>query len=378
MNKTVRTSHPTCIPAFDYRRGFAIHREEILGAIARVLESGILILGPELSKFEFEFSQFVGCEHSVGVSSGTDALIVALRSLGIGPNDEVITVANGPAPTVAAIRAVNATPSFVDIDPKSVQMNPDLIAGAITPRTRCVIPVHLYGCPAPVEHIAEICREHGLFLIEDCAQAVGTRIGRLHAGLYGDIGCFSFYPTKNLGGFGDSGVCVTNDSAVAHRLREQRCYGFRDDRIAHVDGLNCRMDELQAACLRVRLKYLQESLDARNRNAEDYLRRLSSTEMTLPFVPKDGTHSWHQFVVRLNRRVAWQQFLELHNVGFGIHYEHPVHLMPAYSKFANRPLPITELVCKQVLSLPIFPELECSEIKRVCDVIELGYRTGVS
>jgi dTDP-4-amino-4,6-dideoxygalactose transaminase len=349
-----------------------------LNAIARVLDSGNLILGPELTGFECEFAQFVGGEQAVGVSSGTDALIVALRSLGIGTNDEVITVANGPAPTVAAIRAVGATPCFVDVDPVSLQVNPDLIAKAITPRTRCVVPLHLYGCPSPVDRILEICRNFGLYLIEDCAQAVGTRLGQLHVGMYGDIGCFSFYPTKNLGAFGDAGMCVTNSDALASRMREQRCYGFRNDRVAHVDGLNCRMDEVQAACLRVRLNYLQASLMGRSRNAEGYLQRLSSTGMRLPLIPQNGTHSWHQFVVRVLDRAGWTQWLNMHHVGFGIHYEHPVHLMPAYSQFAARSLPVTEMVCKQVLSLPIFPELGCPEVERVCDVIELGLRTGLS
>lgn len=383
MRKALQNSC-TNIPAFDYLAGLAVHREEILRAIGRVLDSGCLILGPELKSFEIEFAQFVGVQNAVAVSSGTDALIIALRSLGIGPGDDVITIANGPVPTVAAIRAVGANPRFVDVDPVHLQMNPELVARAITPRTRCVVPVHLYGCPAPVKCILKICQDHNLRMIEDCAQAFGTRLDQSHVGSFGDVGCFSFYPTKNLGAFGDAGMCVTNSRTLSAKLREQRCYGYRDDRVAHVDGLNCRMDELHAACLRVRLKHVHESLKRRCRNAQWYLQRLADSKITLPSIPPGGTHSWHQFVIQVKDREGWTGFLKKYEVGFGIHYEHAVHIMPAYSSNSSGSqhsavsLPITEQACKQVLSLPIFPELELDQLERVCEVIELGCRAGLS
>lgn len=368
------------VPAFDYLEGFQLQRGKILEAIARVLDSGTLILGPEVTAFENEFAHYVDSKHAIGVSSGTDALIVALRVLDIGPGHEVITVANGPVPTIAAIRAVGATPCFIDIDSNSLQMDPQLVSQAITSATRCVLPIHLYGSPAPVFRIAEICREHGLVLIEDCAQAHGTIVDDRHAGTIGKIGCFSFYPTKNLGGFGDGGMCVTDDPVLAERMREQRCYGFRNDRVAHVEGLNCRLDELQAACLRVRLDYLPASLARRREIALYYHEQLACLNLQLPLILSYGEPSWHQFVVRFAQRDAWIQWLAKQQITVGVHYEHPVHLMPAYLPFTGGPgaLPITEQVCKEVISLPIFPELHRDEMARVCQALRSGVEAGLT
>lgn len=355
------------IPAFEYRQGLAGQRSEILEAIARVLDSGSLILGPEVAAFEREFANFVGARYAIGTSSGTDALIVALRALSIGPGDEVITVANGPVPTVAAIRAVGATPRFVDVDAANLQLAPEKIGAAINSRTRCVLPIHLYGWPAPLERIAEICRAHGLALVEDCAQAHGTRVGQQHAGTLGDIGCFSFYPTKNLGAFGDAGMCVTADAGLAAKIREQTCYGFRGDRIAESEGLNCRLDELQAACLRVRLRHLAVALAARQRIAGRYRRELAGTG--LPMLPpaEHGTSAWHQFILRVPQRAAWLEWFNQQRIQVGIHYATPVHRMPAYAwlGYPEGSLPETERACREVLSLPIYPELSDQQIDRI-------------
>lgn len=368
------------VPAFDYLDGFQLQRSKILEAIARVLDSGTLILGPEVTAFENEFAQYVNCKHAIGVSSGTDALVVALRVLDIGSGHEVITVANGPVPTIAAIRAVGATPRFIDVDPNNLQMDPQLVSQAITSATRCVLPIHMYGSPAPVFCIEKICREHGLALVEDCAQAHGTIVGDQHAGTIGKIGCFSFYPTKNLGGFGDGGMCVTEDPILAARMREQRCYGFRNDRVAHVEGLNCRLDELQAACLRVRLEYLPTSIAVRRQIAFYYQEQLACLDLQLPLIPSCGESSWHQFVVRFSRRDAWIQWFAKQQISVGIHYEHPVHLMPAYLRIAGGPdaLPITERVCKEVISLPIFPELRRDDMARVCQALRSGVEAGLT
>lgn len=368
------------VPAFDYLKEFQSQRSEIMVAIARVLDSGTLILGPEVTAFENEFAHYVDSEHAIGVSSGTDALIVALRVLDIGPGHEVITVANGPVPTVAAIRAVGATPCFIDIDSNSFQMDPRLVSQAITSATRCVLPIHLYGNPAPVFRIAEICREHSLALVEDCAQAHGTIVGDRHVGTIGAIGCFSFYPTKNLGGFGDGGMCVTDDPILAVRMREQRSYGFRNDRVAHVEGLNCRLDELQAACLRVRLQYLPASLAKRRQIAFYYHEQLACLNLQLPLIPSYGKPSWHQFVVRVAYRDAWIRWLAEQKIFVGVHYDQPVHLMPAYLPLARVPdaLPVTEQVCKEVISLPIFPELQRDEMARVCQALKSGVEAGLT
>ena len=367
------------IPAFDYREAMNQLRGELMTAIARVLDSGNLILGPEVCAFEKEFSQFVSAPHAIGASSGTDALIVALRALGVGHGDEVITVANGPVPTVAAIRAVGGVPRFVDIEPTSLQIDPRLVAAALTSRTRCVLPIHLYGWPAPLEPLLEFCRGYDLALIEDCAQAHGTRIGGRHAGTLAAIGCFSFYPTKNLGAFGDAGMCVTSDAELAANLREQTCYGFRSDRVAHREGLNCRLDELQAACLRIKLRMLDTALERRSQIADAYRRGLQNTSLRMLPLPEHGTASWHQFVIRVEQRQAWIAWLERNAIQVGIHYAAPVHRMPAYEWLGYKAasLPETELACRQVLSLPIYPELTDQQVERVLDVIHAGLAAGL-
>ena len=371
---------PEPIPAFDYRVGLKAQYREIMAAIKRVLKSGTLILGPEVSDFESEFARFVGCQYAVGTSSGTDALIVALRALGIGAGDEVMTVANGPVPTIAAIGAVGARARFADIDPHTLQMDAGQLLSALSPKTRCVVAIHLYGWPAPIVEIQDFCRRHGLALIEDCAQAHGTKIGETQAGLFGEIGCFSFYPTKNLGAFGDAGMCITNDAQLAEGLREQVCYGFRQDRIAHTEGLNCRLDELHAACLRVRLRHLPEAIERRRAIALRYYHALVETGLGLPPSPENPGVAWHQFVLRLQQREAWLDWFRQHRIGCNIHYATPIHFMPAYRNLGYDvgDLPQTEAACRQVLSLPIYPELTERQVDRVIEVIRLGLESGLT
>lgn len=367
------------IPAFDCRQSFHEHRDEFLAAITRVLESGILMLGPEVREFEDQFSQFVGADYAIGTSSGTDALIIALRALGVEHGDEVVTVANGPAPTASAIRAVGAIPRFVDVDDSTLQMCPAKLCSIINPRTRCVIPIHLYGYPAPVDRIQQVCDEHGIHMIEDCAQAHGTCLAGRHVGMFGKIGCFSFYPTKNLGAFGDAGICVTPDAQIAQRLRELSCYGFRGDRVSHTSGFNCRLDELQAACLNVKLKYLPESLTRRSSIAQNYRRLLAGTGILSPTIAALGQSAWHQYVVRVKNRADWIDYHQQHDIYLNIHYAHPVHLMPAFEMFGEGlgSLPVTERACSEVLSLPMFPELDDDQVVRVAQVFQTGSRSGL-
>lgn len=369
----------TAIPAFDYLEGMIARREEILSAIARVIDSGQLILGPEVAAFEQEFAQFVGSKYAIATSSGTDSLIIALRSLKVGYGDEVITVANGPAPTVSAIRAVGATPRFVEIDAATMQMDPGCIKASVNSATRCVIPIHLYGAPAPIDAISKVCQDYGLELIEDCAQAHGTYVQGKHVGNVGAVGCFSFYPTKNLGAFGDAGMVVTNDAALAAQLREQACYGFRGDRISHSEGLNCRLDELQAACLRVQLNYLPAALQRRIAIARSYSERLDQSGLLLPVWPTCGTASWHQYVIRVPQRQRWIDYLRRLSISVGVHYATPVHLMPAFRRFGNGDgsLPITEQACSEVVSLPMFPELDDARISDVVSAIFVGILAGL-
>ncbi len=359
------------IPAAAFRRSLANRHAHAAEAMRRVLSSGQLILGTEVSDFETEFAAFTGTQHAVGVASGTDALILALRALEIGPEDEVICVANGPVPTVAAIRAVGATPRFVDVDSGTLQLDVNLVEMALTTRTRCLLPVHLYGCPVDLDPLVSLAESHNLKLIEDCAQAHGARYGNRPVGTSAAIGCFSFYPTKNLAALGDAGACITNDPNLDQRLRELRMYGFRGRAIAEIDGMNSRLDELQAALLRPALAALPAALQQRSEHAAAYLSGLNSDLLRLPNVTARGTAAWHQFVIRSPNRDAIQRLLREDSILCGIHYAWPVHLMPAYKDPGDGApsLPVTEQACDEVLSLPILPELTSDEISRVIDAV---------
>lgn len=360
------------IPFFDYRPELERFDSEIEEAVRRVLRSGRVILGPELEAFEREFAVWCGVAQGVGVATGTDALILALRALDVGRGDEVLTVANAGVPPVAAIRAAGATPRFVDVDERTLSIDPRLLEQARTPRTRCVMPVHLYGHPAPMDAILEFAKGNGLHVVEDCAQAHGTRYRERHAGAFGSIGCFSFYPTKNLGAYGDAGMCVTDDPALAQRLRELRMYGYRDDRRAHAEGLNSRMDELHAAMLRVKLRHLERSLLERRRLAGAYVACLRDSALRLPETAVGADHAYHLFVVRSDRREVLMQALHGAGIGFGLHYADAVHQMPAYRAlgYERGSLPVSERACETVLSLPLYPGMEPSIVDRVADALQ--------
>lgn len=372
---------PKTIKAFDYLRGHARMEPEITVALQRVMRSGQLILGSEGAAFEREFAGFVGADHAVGVGSGTDALILALMAVGVQPGDEVITVANSAVPTASAIRAVGAIPRFVDIDPVTLLMDAELVESAVTSQTRCLLPVHLYGLPLDMRPLMDIAGRCQLAVVEDCAHGHGATFEGTHVGITGDVGCFSFYPTKNLGAYGDGGICTTRRADLADRLRSLRMYGFQgDQRIAITEGRNSRLDEMQAAVLRVKLRHLNHSLIKRQQIAEQYLNLLRQWPEILPPVINDRKHAWHQFVVRLEDRRALTDALEVADIGYGIHYGTPLHQMPAFqqpfSQQVSGPmettpvsLPVSELAARQVLSLPMFPELRQDEIRRVCEVV---------
>ncbi|MBI3865593.1 MAG: DegT/DnrJ/EryC1/StrS family aminotransferase [Planctomycetia bacterium] len=354
-------------PCSEYRR----HQHEIDSAIARVLNSGQVILGPEGACFEEEFAAYVGARYGVGVKSGTDALIVALRALGIGADDEVLTVANTAVPTVAAIRATGAIPRFVDVDPVTLLMDADHLQAAISSQTRCVVAVHLYGNPLDMQQIKAIAAPRGVPIVADCAQAHGAQFGGRHVGPDADIGCYSFYPTKNLGGFGDAGLCTTDDARLAAQMRRIRMYGFDGDRVAQCEGLCSRLDELQAAMLRVKLRHLDKVLLVRRRLAERYTHSLSESDFVLPATTPGGRHAYHQYVVRTSQRTTLMEELQRAQIGYGIHYPVPVHLMPAYAWLGYRPgdLPVTERAAEEVLSLPLHVGLSENEIRDVASVL---------
>ncbi len=359
------------IPVFDLTRQYAGLKEEIDAAIGRVLARGRFILGEEVATFEEEFAAACGVACAVGVASGTDALHLALRACGIGPGDEVITVSHTAVATVAAIELAGARPVLVDVDPRRYTMDPARVEERITPRTRAILPVHLYGCPADLAPLLEMARRYGLLLIEDCAQAHGARYRGRPVGSWGEIAAFSFYPTKNLGAFGDGGAVVTNDPALAERVRLLREYGWARRYISHLRGTNSRLDELQAAVLRVKLRYL-ESWNARRREIAALYRELLSEGvarwgLVLPEEPPDARHVYHLYVVRHPRRDALQAFLSERGIGTLIHYPVPVHLQPAYADLGHGEgsLPVTETLAREVLSLPMYPELTDGEVRAV-------------
>ena len=355
------------IPYFDYRPAHRRIRTEIDAAIRRVLDSGRLILDAEGRSFEEEFAAWTGIPHAVGVASGTDALILALRALDVGRDDEVITVCNAGVPPVAAIRAVGATPRFVDVRGDTLLLDATALPSALSDRTRCIVPVHLYGQPVDLDPVLQFAAAHKLPVVEDCAQAHGATSRGRHVGGFGDIGCFSFYPTKNLGAYGDGGLCVTRREDLYDRLRMLRMYVFRGDGHAHCEGLNSRLDELQAAILRVKLRHLAEALEERRAIARRYVAGLADSELVHPRSTPETTHGYHLFVVQTDDRKAACQRLHAAGVGFGIHYPEPVHRMKAY-RFLDvgaGTLPVSERACQDVLSLPLYPGLESALVERV-------------
>ncbi len=359
------------IPPFDLKRQYAALKPELDSAIAGVLERGTFILGEEVVAFESEFAAYCGVSDAVGVGSGTEALHLALRACDIGPGDEVITVAHTAVATAAAIEIAGARPIFVDIDPQRWTLDPTQLEAAITPRTRAIIPVHLYGCAAELAPILDVARRHQLRVIEDCAQAHGARYHGRRVGRWGDLATFSFYPTKNLGAYGDGGAITTNDPELAERLRLLRQYGWAERYVSTLKGFNSRLDELQAAILRVKLRHL-DAWNARRRSlARAYGTLLRDAGLQLPLDPEEGAHVYHLYVIRTTQREALRAYLRENGIGTLIHYPIPIHLQPAYTDAGYGPgaLPETEAAAAQVLSLPLYPELHEDEVKVVCDAI---------
>jgi aminotransferase EvaB len=356
------------IKVFDYLASLEAIEQEVLDAVQRVLRSGQLILGPETAAFEEEFASFVGARHCVGVSSGTTALHLALMALGIGPGDEVLTVSNTCSPTVAAIRLVGATPVFVDVRRDDLMLDSEHLAAKITLRTRCIIPVHLWGNSAAIDTVRDVGRAHGLRIIEDCAQAQGTLYGGTHVGTFGDVGCFSFYPTKNIGAFGDAGAVVCQDPELAERLRAQRMYGYRGSAVSEIEGMNARIAEIQAAILRIKLRLYPEWLRRRREIAALYTAGIDHPAIQPPRWDSRVEPSFHQYVIRCEDRDAVAAALDGADIGYGIHYPVPVHKMPAY-RSTDVSLPVTEMAAREILSLPVHEALVLEEASRVIECL---------
>jgi dTDP-4-amino-4,6-dideoxygalactose transaminase len=359
------------IPFNDLSLGVAEHRVALDAAVARVLDSGWYVLGQEGKAFEEEFAAACGAAHAVGVGSGTDAIELALRVLGIGPGDEVVTQANTCVPTVAAIERAGATPVLCDVEAQAGTMDPASLAGALTEKTRAVVPVHLYGQCADTDAIAALCAERGIDVVEDCAQAVGAELRGRPAGTVGRLGCFSFYPTKNLAALGDAGAVVTNDEVLAERLRLVRQYG-QSDRYRHVvAGVNSRLDELQAAVLRARLPHLPRWNQRRATIAAAYTQALADTPVRPLAQFADRRHVFHLFVVDAPDRDALGAHLDAAGIQTLIHYPTPIHRHPPYRRLADGPVPlsISERFCERILSVPLYPELRDDEVERVAEAL---------
>jgi dTDP-4-amino-4,6-dideoxygalactose transaminase len=359
------------IPFFDYLRQYGELSDRLDAAIARVLRSGHLVLDREVSAFEESFARYCGAARGIGVNSGTDALRVALSAAGVAGGDDVITVPNTSVGTVSAIRSAGARPVFTDVLDSTLLMDPGALEANITPRTKAIVPVHLFGEPVDLDPIMAIARRHGLKVIEDCAQSHGAEYRGRKTGSIGDAGCFSFYPTKNLGAFGDGGMVVTSDPGIAERARTIRTYGWERRDYSVREGVNSRLDEVQAAVLREKLPFLDDWNQRRYEHAMQYKQLLDGLPLALPTISEGTLHVFHLFVVRTPRRDELMRFLAGRGIGTLVHYPVPLHLQPAYAGLGGREgdFPVAERAQKEVLSLPLFPELERRELEDVCEAV---------
>lgn len=355
------------IPLIDLTAQHRTLRTEINLALQGVLDRGDFILGQDVAKLEEEFAAYCGTKYAVGVDSGLSALELSLRALGIGPGHEVIVPAHTFTATAAAATLAGATPIFVDVDPQTWNIDPARIEDAITDRTRAIIPVHLYGLPADMNAILAIAEKHHLVVVEDACQAHGAKYCGQRTGSMGHAAGFSFYPTKNLGGCGDGGIVTTNDEKVAATIRALRNCGQIAKNVHELAPLNHRLDSMQAAILRVKLKYLDEWIASRRRLAVHYNSLLTGMNVLLPVEPPRHEHVYHLYVIRSKNRDALQAHLKDRGIGTAIHYPNPVHLQPFYSNGMDRhgQFPVSEKVCSEILSLPMYPELTEEQVKTV-------------
>ncbi len=359
------------IPCADPKAQYLAHKDAIDAAMRRVLDAGRYILGSEVSSFEAEFANWLGGGQAVGVGSGTEAVHLALASLGVGPGDEVITVSHTAVATVAAIELCGATPVLVDIEPGFYTIDPKKVEAALTPKTKAVVAVHIYGQPADLDALVDLCRRKGVKLIEDCAQCHGAKWKGRRTGTFGDAAAFSFYPTKNLGAIGDGGAVFFKDKASADKARLLREYGWAERYVSAIPGLNSRLDELQAAILREKLKHLDADNQKRRALAAVY-REVLAGRAGLPAERPGAEAVYHLFVIASPDRDALKASLQTRGVGTMIHYPMPIHLQPAYKGRVpvRGPMDVTEKAAREVLSLPMFPELSAADARRAAEAVK--------
>ncbi len=348
-------------------RQYLVIQEEVSKAISKVFSKSEYILGSELRAFEKEFADYNGAKHCIGVASGTDALKLSLLSLGIGKGDEVIVPANSYIATALAVSETGATPIFCDCEKVSLNVDPESVKKNLSPRTKAIMPVHLYGQPCDMDPLIDLAKENDLRIVEDACQAHGAEFKSRKCGAIGTLGCFSFYPTKNLGCYGDGGAILTGDEALADRIRMLRNYGQSKKYYHDIKGFNSRLDELQAAILRVKLRRLDEFNEKRRANAKLYHELLQESSITLPPLKKGAVY--HLYVVRSKKRDQLRDYLEKQGIQTAIHYPVPIHKQNAYNSAPNYNLPICETASSEILSIPFFPEIFEKEINHVCENI---------
>ena len=365
------TSKTASIPLVDLQTQSRAIKADVLRRIADVIDGARYILGQEVQEFEEQFAAYCGTNHCVGLANGTDAIHLALRALEIGPGDEVITAGNSFAATAFAIAYTGADTVFVDVDPADFNIDVTLIEQAITGRTKAIIPVHLYGQPARMKEIREIANRHHLRVIEDAAQAHGAELDGQRCGSFGDIGCFSFYPGKNLGAFGDGGAAVTDDPALAEKLRLLRNYGQRNKNQHDLLGFNCRLDTIQACVLLSKMQQIEKWTEQRRTVANWYREELADLDLMLPQARDDVRHVYHLFVARHSRRDQLIAALAEHNVFAGIHYPNPLSTAQPFIDVPTIPheLPVCREVAEEIISLPMYPEMTRDQVSRVAQVV---------
>lgn len=367
---------PEPVPYLDLRAQLKPLRAELDAAIARTLDNCTFCLGPDVAQFEKDFATFCGAQHALGFNSGTSALHVAMRLFNVGPGDEVVTTPYTFIATSWAISYCGAKPVYVDIDDATFNLDPKLLEKAITPRTKAILPVHLYGQPFDVDAIAAVCKKHNLPLVEDAAQAHGAKYKGKTVGSLGDVACFSFYPAKNLGACGEGGALTTNHADYAARAKALREHGstvrYHHDEM----GYNYRLEGIQGAVLGVKLKHLEKWTRERQRVAARYAELLADTPLQLPAVASGVESAWHLYTVRSARRDELKKHLDAHGIGNAVHYPMPLHLQKAYAHLGYRPgdFPVAEKASREVLSLPMFPELTDAQIQRVAEVVKEFFR----
>lgn len=359
------------VPFLDLGAAYQELKNEIDVAVLRVMNSGWYILGPEVDAFEEEWAKYCDSKYAVGLANGLDALILALRALDVGPGDEVIVPSNTYIATWLAVSAVGATPVAVEPDSNTYNIDTSLIAAAITPNTKVILPVHLYGQPADMDPILTLASQHDIFVVEDAAQAHGAYYKKKRIGGHGDIVCWSFYPGKNLGAMGDGGAITTNRADLADKIKVLSNYGSRTKYVNEVRGVNSRLDPIQAAVLRVKLKYLDEWSKRRREIVDMYTQALKETDLILPYVPDWADPVWHLYVVRSNNRNALQQRIEASGIGTLIHYPIPPHIQEAYSGqgISHNHFPLASQLADEILSLPIGPQMDMQQASYVCNII---------